>query len=980
MFRKMKENISDYRPIPFWSWNDRLEPEELRRQIRTMKAASMGGFFMHARGGLETEYMGDEWYAAIEASIDEAQKQNMRAWCYDENGWPSGFAGTKLLEDNRNWVHYLDVQRRPEYDPSALGVYALEGSTLRRLKESESCVEEYLCVYDCTNSSAVDVLNPAVTEAFLQLTHEKYYERFGDQFGSGMMGFFTDEPQYFRYATAYTPIMLEKYREKYGSDLLDQLGSLFVDCDGAKGFRFRYWHLMNLLYTENFIARVHRWCQEHNCLLTGHTIEETTLAFQMACCGGAMPFYEHEDIPAIDCLCRRTGNEMMPRQVSSVAQQLGKKQVLTETFAATGWDVTPRELKRIAEWQYVHGVNLMCHHLYPYSIRGQRKQDYPAFFSEHNPWTVCLGEFNDYFTSLGYLLAESKEHADVLIIHPIHSAYLTYDRIKDEDSVRDLTNSFYELIERFGAAGIGHHYGDEVLMAKYGSVENGKLRIGKCVYDTVVIPDCQTLDRSTVRLLREYLAQGGKLWLAGERPTLEEGEPAELSFLCANTDFSRIAEEKALWEQRDTQIRATLRRMDDLAFVYAVNLSDQDVAVADLRLPFYGAEKLDLEEHTTSPMHFIHTGTGIQVPLVLEPGQSVVVLQNDAAQSGQPIKTTTQIVPLVRDMTLASPAINAVTLDVASLSYDGNTYTDPMPIMAISDRLLRERKNRPIWLKYRFRTEFVPEDISLEVEAVKNNTVAINGTPVVLTEKGRLDASFIRSKIAEHVLTGWNEVVLQIDYYQSENAYDIFNGFFYGNGEITETLFNCLTYDTNIEAIYLFGQFAVKSGSAYRAGARNACLTDGPFVLKEQQETVNIVSITESGFPFFSGAIRVKTTVQLSHTEWDLRCRGRYQFIRVWVNGVEAKKMLLQETSSLQPYLNIGENTIELEIMSSNRNLFGPHHVVGDPEPQWVGPIQFSQYGTWENGKSQAFDPGYAFIRFGLDQVQLESKIEIPIE
>ena len=53
-----EKELKNYQSIPFWSWNDKLEPEELRRQIRNMKKAGIGGFFMHARGGLLTEYMG----------------------------------------------------------------------------------------------------------------------------------------------------------------------------------------------------------------------------------------------------------------------------------------------------------------------------------------------------------------------------------------------------------------------------------------------------------------------------------------------------------------------------------------------------------------------------------------------------------------------------------------------------------------------------------------------------------------------------------------------------------------------------------------------------------------------------------------------------------------------------------------------------------------------------------------------------------
>ena len=101
------ENLTDYRAIPFWSWNSELDPEELRRQVRWMKEVGLGGFFMHARSGLKTEYMSEDWMKCIEACADEAQKIGMNAWAYDENGWPSGFAGGKILEDPEDRDQYL---------------------------------------------------------------------------------------------------------------------------------------------------------------------------------------------------------------------------------------------------------------------------------------------------------------------------------------------------------------------------------------------------------------------------------------------------------------------------------------------------------------------------------------------------------------------------------------------------------------------------------------------------------------------------------------------------------------------------------------------------------------------------------------------------------------------------------------------------------------------------------------------------------
>ena len=82
----IRDTAKSYGSVPFWSWNDDLEPEELRRQIRAMDKIGMNGFFMHARGGLVTEYLSDRWFECINACVDEAKKLGMDAWSYDENG------------------------------------------------------------------------------------------------------------------------------------------------------------------------------------------------------------------------------------------------------------------------------------------------------------------------------------------------------------------------------------------------------------------------------------------------------------------------------------------------------------------------------------------------------------------------------------------------------------------------------------------------------------------------------------------------------------------------------------------------------------------------------------------------------------------------------------------------------------------------------------------------------------------------------
>ena len=113
--------------------------------------------------------------------------------------------------------------------------------------------------------------------------------------------------------------------------------------------------------------------------------------------------------------------DIAPKQLGSACAQLGKKKTLSEMFGCCGWDVTPTELKRIAELQYVGGVNIMCQHLYAYSIRGQRKRDYPANYSEHLPWQDKMKEFDNYFNNLGAILSRGTEG----ISFAVKSAYAT---------------------------------------------------------------------------------------------------------------------------------------------------------------------------------------------------------------------------------------------------------------------------------------------------------------------------------------------------------------------------------------------------------------------------------------------------------------------------------------------------------------------------------------------------------------------------
>ena len=91
---KFKQVDPKYSATPLWFWNGKLDPQELKRQIDEMVDKGVYGAFMHARAYLNTQYLEDDWWQAIQACIDEGKKKGFKPWLYDEYAWPSGTAGS----------------------------------------------------------------------------------------------------------------------------------------------------------------------------------------------------------------------------------------------------------------------------------------------------------------------------------------------------------------------------------------------------------------------------------------------------------------------------------------------------------------------------------------------------------------------------------------------------------------------------------------------------------------------------------------------------------------------------------------------------------------------------------------------------------------------------------------------------------------------------------------------------------------------
>lgn len=977
LIKNIETRSKEYGGIPFWSWNDKLEENELRSQIRTMKELNMGGFFMHARGGLETEYLSEDWFNCVNVCIDEAKKLGMEAWAYDENGWPSGFAGGKLLEDPANHavcIRHEFVKSYPAPDTDTICVYTKNSDGTFTIAESDCGAEEYLRLYKGYDSSYVDTLDDEITDKFITETHAVYLEHIAkEDVGTSMPGFFTDEPQYYRWDNPFSHKLPDEFMKAYGYSIYEKLPAVFFEFDGAEKFRYDYYKLIHELFTNNFIKKVYDWCDAHGMKLTGHGIEESSLGGQMMCCGGVMPFYEYEHIPGIDYLGRGIADDIASKQLGSVCNQLGKKKALSEMFACCGWDVSPTELKRIADMQYAGGVNLMCHHLYPYSERGQRKRDYPNHYSFHNPWQSHLAEFDAHYANLGAILSEGNEYAPVLVIHPIHGAYMKY--IRGTGNIGEIEGKFFELSRLLGHNQVPYHYADENMMKVHASIENNKFKVGNCTYDAVVIPFTYTLDKNTTELLKEFMTNGGKVWCFGH-PDCIDGEKADMTWLhdtCSKEDIFAYRDAVISLEngQNAPQLRKMSRVTDYGKVMFVTNITGETLnnVTVELDSSYLGGDSvacLDPMTLEVSPLTGKKNENGITLTLNFADSQSYVVIPSDVPLCKENIIPDT--IPTIKlpSVMNCGKHINMINLDTAELSKDGVNYDETLSVMGIKDNLLREKYNGDVWLRFSFDAgeEYLKsaKELRISVEPMNVLSFSINGNTLSpIPNEWWFDKKFSVYDILPYAKAGQNEIVIMLHHYQRDYVYYVLYG------GVSESLRNCLVFDCEIENIYLTGDFCVKCDGTFTDGDRSSVAFDGTFSLEPQRDTIKINNIVKDGYPFYAG----KFASSFKYEYHDgmptmIKLTGRYAVCEVTVNGNDVGCMMFSKYLDLAKWLHDGENDITLVICNSNRNLMGPHHR-HDPEPYGVGPNTFSYEKEWHGRECGDYLDRYAFVRYGID-------------
>jgi len=527
---------AQFRQAPFWFWNHQLDKDLLSWQIDQMEDKGLGGFVLHARHGLITPYLSDAWMDCIRHCCGEAKERGMIAWAYDARDWPSGPAGGQVIEDRANRMRYLrlDEESVPAsgeilLSDDVVAVYVDGKRTAARPlmpKHKKQRVQKAVC-FECPAilwfESYLDTLNKNACQAFIRSTYDYHEQKLGDLKTLGLAGFFTDEPALSTYPDdlrriPWTPELPAVFQEMKGYDLLDRLPDLFAPGETGAQLRNDYWDVTTRIFEEAFFQPISERCERRGLQLIGHPLGEEPLFYQFRCAGNIFRCLKHEHMPGMDHLTITVGKaspqSMSPKLVASAALLAGRERTMTETFGESGWRLSLCDMKWMADWQMVNGINYIIPHAFYYSVSRRRKRDSPPSEFYQAAFWPYYRFFADYTARITAILTGGEHVAKLALFYPMGSVWAEFvpgDEIPE--TVRAMEAAFAPLGETLLSLHRDFVIVDEDALDE-AQIDNGVLCIGGLRFEVLVLPPMTSLRRETLDIIRR-MAAAGKLVAVG---------------------------------------------------------------------------------------------------------------------------------------------------------------------------------------------------------------------------------------------------------------------------------------------------------------------------------------------------------------------------------------------------------------------------------------------------------------------------------
>lgn len=987
---------AEYRSMPLWVWNSEVTEKELERMLIELKESGFGGLFVHPRPGLITEYLSDDWHRMYKYTVERGKELGLEVWIYDENSYPSGFAGGHVPQEmpesynQGQGLKYTKADLPPANAADFFICLKKEGNTYKDITDTfEQYGKEKGEYYIYTKTyygksdwyggySYVDLLVPGVTEKFIEITMSGYEKAFKEEFGKAIPGIFTDEPNIVTSGgVKWTPDLFDIFRAQWGYDLKPLLPLLSEETGEWKKVRHNYLETLLQLFIDRWSKPWNAYTTENNLKWTGHYWEHGWP--QLNDGPDNMAMYAWHQVPAIDMLFNQFdekspqaqfGNIRAVKELRSVANQMGYKRTLSETYGGGGWDETFKDFKRLGDWEYVLGVNFMNQHLSHMTLEGARKYDYPPVFTYHSPWWDNYKGLNDYFARLSMVMSKGEQQNDILVLEPTSTLwcyYTHYSPAGANPSLMGIGTNFQAFVTTLEKSQVEYDLGSENIIKDRGRVENGKFIIGKASYSTVVLPpDMENLNSPTFALLREFAAQGGKI-LAFNSPDLIDGSQDEelISFINSSSvikeqeltsdiireqlmsvDFSIDFNNGNLFHQR--------RQFADGELILLVNSCMDKATTGSVTMK--GKTLLQMDAMTgeikTYPAN--NERGSLNADFRIEPAGSLLFFCSYDKKKGYPEAVTVEgsydMVKTDSKTLVSRTRDNVLTIDFLDLNVKGKTHTAIHFAKAAGDAFKAHGfENGNPWntsVQYKQnildRGHFTDGGFTATYTFVVNDQFDYSGMKLVVERPGLFNVK-INGKAIRAIPGEW-----WLD--KSFGVYAIGQQIVKGKNNV-ELSVSPMNIMAEIEPVYITGDFAVTpENTGWSISAPVKEFTLGSW--KEQKQ------------PFYSWGMKYGKSYDLNNISGNYVVElGDWNgtVAEVYVNNTKAGWIGYDPFRlDITKFVKEGKNEIDIVVIGSLKNLLGPHY--HNPAPGLASPWH------WRNVAEKIPGNEYQLTDYGLTE------------
>ncbi|MFT8317344.1 MAG: hypothetical protein ABF651_03580 [Sporolactobacillus sp.] len=483
-----------------WAINDPITIDKAKDQIDFLKESGLKGVIFHPRyyPG-PPEYLSKDYFNLVNQIILYCKEIDMTFWLYDENGWPSGTAGGKVIQTDQSLrkEHVELIRSGRDADYSRTKVYPGNHRFGWIAERKPSPIDRH------------------ATEIFLELVYEGYRQGLSEEAFNYVTGFFSDEtalPMNKQIPSIpWSSTIAESYQKHSARDLNVDLPALFFDdCfskEETSKIRTSFWETAADELRSGFYEPLSNWCRKHGKHYLAHLRGEENISFSIPFSGSPFQVLKAVETPAVDALERFPNNYYYPRIASSLAKQFGSGASFCEALGGAGWGIEPVDVQNYFRWLTECGIDQFCIHINQYTFKTQAMKDWPPSIPNHLSWKKV---FPSLMKDIYEMNRVNGSVGDTLIVVPVRGIMAVYNACELSQTDRHraafqpdtlatkISLKVIRYINDLQNKGISFDVIDERTLEQHGLFIDRQLQIGNAAYRRVyAFEECCFLDAQT---------------------------------------------------------------------------------------------------------------------------------------------------------------------------------------------------------------------------------------------------------------------------------------------------------------------------------------------------------------------------------------------------------------------------------------------------------------------------------------------------